>query len=132
MEASGQTAQKIERIQTSGPQKCITKLVQRRGLDQGLGLDRRTERDLLPIPTTYEIRRTPIPKTDGTMRYINDPGVPWRCYLFLWNIMMVYFLNPGINKRQHVANLGSIYDITYYIKTNNNKYFLNKSNKYKK
>jgi len=46
--------------------------------------------------------------------------------------MMVYFLNPGINKRQHVANLGSIYDITYYIKTNNNKYFLNKSNKYKK
>lgn len=33
--------------------------------------------------STYEISRTGIPKDDGTLRYINDPGVPWRMYLWM-------------------------------------------------
>lgn len=32
---------------------------------------------------TFEINRTAIPKDDGTKRYINDPGVPWRMYLWM-------------------------------------------------
>nr|AYM47416.1 mystique [Phycomyces blakesleeanus] len=53
-----------------------------------------------------EINRTPIPKKDGGIRYINDPGVPWRCYLWMWNLMIHYYANPRINANQHGHRAG--------------------------
>lgn len=50
---------------------------------------------------TFEINRTAIPKDDGTKRYINDPGVPWRMYLWMWNFMLHFFLKDKINPSQH-------------------------------
>lgn len=50
---------------------------------------------------TFEITRTAIPKDDGTKRYINDPGVPWRMYLWMWNFMLHFFLKDKINASQH-------------------------------
>lgn len=50
---------------------------------------------------TFEISRTAIPKDDGTKRYINDPGVPWRMYLWMWNFMLHFFLKDKINPSQH-------------------------------
>lgn len=55
---------------------------------------------------TYEITRTNIPKKDGGIRYINDPGVPWRCYLWMWNLMLHYFANPKLNENQHGHRAG--------------------------
>lgn len=50
---------------------------------------------------TFQINRTAIPKDDGTKRYINDPGIPWRMYLWMWNFMIHFFLKDRINESQH-------------------------------
>lgn len=59
-------------------------------------------------PETYEINRSNIPKKDGGIRYINDPGVPWRCYLWMWNLMLHYFVNPLLNENQHGHRAGRL------------------------
>lgn len=50
---------------------------------------------------TFEINRVAIPKPDGTQRYINDPGVPWRMYLWMWNFALHFYLKDRINASQH-------------------------------
>lgn len=55
---------------------------------------------------TFEIHRRAIPKEDGSLRWINDPGVPWRMYLWMWNLMLNYWLNPLLNENQHGHRAG--------------------------
>lgn len=57
-------------------------------------------------PETFEIKRTSIPKDDGSLRWINDPGVPWRCYLWMQNLMLHYFVNPRLYDGQHGHRMG--------------------------
>lgn len=52
-------------------------------------------------PNTFEIRRTAIPKPDGDVRYINDPGVPMRLYLWMLNLMLHYWLKDRLYDGQH-------------------------------
>ncbi|KAL0582307.1 hypothetical protein ABG067_007834, partial [Albugo candida] len=52
-------------------------------------------------PQSFEVTRTPIPKPDGGTRYINDPGVPNRIYLWMLNMFMHYWLEERLNVNQH-------------------------------
>jgi hypothetical protein len=57
-------------------------------------------------PECFKISRTAIPKDDGSLRWINDPGVAWRCYLWLQNLMVHYFVNPRLYENQHGHRMG--------------------------
>lgn len=50
---------------------------------------------------TFEIKRTAIPKPDGSKRFINNPGVSWRMYLWILNHLIGKWLNPRISENQH-------------------------------
>lgn len=52
-------------------------------------------------PLTYEVTRTGIPKPDGGTRFINNPGIAWRCYLWMMNYLIGFWINPRINPEQH-------------------------------
>lgn len=54
----------------------------------------------------FEIKRTSLPKPDGTLRWINDPGVAWRCYLWMLNLMVHYWTNPRLFEDQHGHRIG--------------------------
>lgn len=58
----------------------------------------------------FEITRTGIPKPDGGIRYINDPGISWRCYLWIINCMLNIYLEDRLNSRQfgHRKGKGTI------------------------
>ena len=49
----------------------------------------------------FEIIRTPIPKPDGGVRYINDPGIAYRLYLWMMNQVYGVWFNDRINESQH-------------------------------
>ena len=51
--------------------------------------------------STYEIRRTGIPKPDGGTRFINDPGIAWRIYLWIENHIAGYWFNERVSPKQH-------------------------------
>lgn len=52
-------------------------------------------------PSTHEIKRTGIPKADGSLRYINDAGIAWRMYLWMENHLGGIWLNDRIHPNQH-------------------------------
>ena len=49
----------------------------------------------------FRITRTAIPKPDGTKRFINNPGVSWRMYLWMLNHFVGVWINRRINESQH-------------------------------
>lgn len=49
----------------------------------------------------FEIIRTPIPKPDGGVRFINNPGIAYRMYLWMMNQTYGVWFNHRINKSQH-------------------------------
>lgn len=57
-------------------------------------------------PQTFEIKRVSIPKPQGGVRFINDAGIPMRCYLWMWNLMLHYFVNERLYPDQHGHRMG--------------------------
>lgn len=55
---------------------------------------------------TFEIKRTPIPKPDGGVRYINNPGVPMRIHLWILNMTLHYWLKDRLYDDQHGHRAG--------------------------
>lgn len=51
-------------------------------------------------PKTFEIKRTSIPKEDGSKRFINAPELEWRLYLWMVNYFLGIYLENKLNKYQ--------------------------------
>lgn len=50
---------------------------------------------------TFPIKRTGIPKPDGGTRFINNPGLAMRIYLWMWNYFLSIWCEARLSKHQH-------------------------------